>query len=245
MVWNRPPKAAMLIAQRIVRDVVRGGLRPGHLLPPERTMLEKYETGRGTLREALRLLEFQGVIALKPGPRGGPVLLDPDASHLADTVVLLMQLKDEPFRTIVEVRSALEPIVSSLAAEHISDESLVDLGGTVEQMRDNLSDQHVFLDVNKRFHDIIAWSSGNALFGYIVDSLLDIMDGTIIGIDYPRQRRAAILKAHESIYEALRARNQKESEARMRKHIDEYVRYTQRKFPEVLDQVIPWDRALP
>ena len=245
MVGNRPPKAAMLVAQRIVRDVVRGGLRPGDLLPPERTMLEKYETGRGTLREALRLLEFQGVIALKPGPRGGPVLLDPDASHLANTVVLLMQLKDAPFRTIVEVRSALEPMISSLAAERISDESLSDLGGTIEQMRKNPGDQHLFLDANKRFHDIIAWSSGNALFGYIVDSLLGIMDGTIIGIDYPSPRRAAILKAHESIYEAISARDEKEAEARMRKHIDEYERYAQRKFPEVLDQVIQWDRSLP
>jgi GntR family transcriptional repressor for pyruvate dehydrogenase complex len=244
-VGNRPPKAAMLVAQRIVRDVVRGGLRPGDLLPPERTMLEKYETGRGTLREALRLLEFQGVIALKPGPRGGPVLLDPDASHLASTVVLLMQLKEAPFRTIVEVRSALEPMISSLAAARISEESLIDLGATIDQMRENLGEQHLFLDANKRFHDIIAWSSGNALFGYIVDSLLGIMDGTILGIDYPSPRRAAILKAHESIFEAIKGRDQEESEARMRKHIDEYVRYAQRKFPEVLDEVIQWDRSLP
>jgi GntR family transcriptional repressor for pyruvate dehydrogenase complex len=243
-VGNRPPKAAMLIAQRIVRDVVRGGLRPGDLLPPERTMLEKYETGRGTLREALRLLEFQGVITLKPGPRGGPVLLDPDASHLASTVVLLMQMKEAPFRTIVEVRSALEPMISSLAAARISEESLTELGGTIEAMRANLDDQRVFLDANKRFHDIIAWSSGNALFGYIVDSLLGIMDGTIIGIDYPSPRRAAILKAHQSIFDAISARDEKESEARMRKHIDEYERYARRKFPEVLDEVIPWDRSL-
>jgi GntR family transcriptional repressor for pyruvate dehydrogenase complex len=234
----------MLVAQRIVRDVVRGGLKPGDLLPPERTMLEKYETGRGTLREALRLLEFQGVIALKPGPRGGPVLLDPDASHLASTVILLMQLKEAPFRTIVEVRSAMEPMISSLAATRISDESLKDLGLTIDQMRDNLGDQHIFLDANKRFHDIIAWSSGNALFGYIVDSLLGIMDGTVIGIDYPSPRRAAILKAHENIYEAIKDRDETASEALMRKHINEYVRYAERKFPEVLGQVIQWDRSL-
>lgn len=243
MAASRPPKAAMLVAQRIVRDIVRGGLKPGDLLPPERTMLESYETGRGTLREALRLLEFQGVLALKPGPRGGPVVLDPDASYLASSVVLLMQLKQAPFRSIVEVRSALEPMISSLAATRIDDESVAELLGTIEAMRENLADQQIFLEANKRFHDIIAWSSGNALFGYIIESLLGIMDGTVIGIDYPSPRRAAILKAHEAIYEAIEARDASASEKLMRKHIDEYTRYAMRKFPEVLDEVIQWDRS--
>jgi GntR family transcriptional regulator, transcriptional repressor for pyruvate dehydrogenase complex len=239
---SRPPKAAMLVAQRIMRDVIAGRLKPGNLLLPERTMLEKYQTGRGTLREALRLLEFQGVIALKPGPRGGPVLQDPDASHLASTLVLLMQLKDAPFRSIVEVRTAMEPMISRLAAERMSEESLTELGGTIDSMRENLDDQMTFLEANKRFHDIIAWSSGNPLFGYIVDSLLGIMDGTVIGIDYPAPRRVAILKAHDEIYQALTARDANASEERMREHIGAYVTYAERKFPEVLDQVIRWDR---
>src|SRR6516165_2243914 len=89
---QRPPKAAMLVAQRILRDALRSGLRTSDLLEPERTMLEKYQTGRGTLREALRLLEFQGVISLKPGPGGGPILLNPAASHLAGTLQLLMRI---------------------------------------------------------------------------------------------------------------------------------------------------------
>ena len=68
---GRPAKTAMIIAQRIVADIARDSLAPGASLPPERMMMETYEVGRGTLREALRFLEFQGVITLKPGPRGG------------------------------------------------------------------------------------------------------------------------------------------------------------------------------
>jgi GntR family transcriptional repressor for pyruvate dehydrogenase complex len=240
---NRPQKTAILVAERIIRDTVRSGMKPGDLLPPERTMLEQYNTGRGTLREALRLLEFQGVIALKPGPGGGPVLLNPDASHLASTVVLLMELKAAPFRTIVEVRTALEPMISCLAAERMSEAALAELEQTIVQMSEHLDDEYLFLEANKRFHDIIAWSSGNALFGYIVDSLLGIMDGTLIGIDYPAPRRSAILKAHEEIYAALADRDPKAAEERMREHIQAYVHYAERKFPEAMDRVIPWGRA--
>src|SRR5215470_10994033 len=242
MTGSRPPKAAMLVAQRIVRDIGRAGLRPGDLLPPERAMLETYETGRGTLREALRLLEFQGVITLKPGPGGGPILLNPAASHLASTLQLLMQLNQAPYRAVVEVRLALEPVISQLAAERISDEPLAELAGSIAQMRANSGDRDWFRDADRRFHGVIAWSSGNVVFGYIVDALLGILDDTVIGIDNPGDRRAAILRAHEEIYAAIARHDAAAAGERMREHIEAYSRYAQRKFPEVLDQTITWDR---
>jgi GntR family transcriptional repressor for pyruvate dehydrogenase complex len=241
---TRPPKAAMLIAQRIIRDVTRDGLKPGDLLPAEKSMLDKYQTGRGTLREALRLLEFQGVLSLKPGPRGGPVLMTPDASHLASTMVLLMQLQDVPYRVLVEARTAIEPMISSLAASRMTTEDLADLEASVKLMSDELGNEESFLESNRNFHGIIAWSCGNALFGYMMESLLGIMDGTIIGMDYPERRRVATLTAHEEIYAALAARDQVVSEERMREHLEAFVRYADRRYPEVLSRVIPWDRAL-
>jgi GntR family transcriptional regulator, transcriptional repressor for pyruvate dehydrogenase complex len=244
MTSSRPPKAAMLVAQRIVRDIVRGGMQPGDLLPPERTMLQTYGTGRGTLREALRLLEFQGVLTLKPGPGGGPILTNPAPAHLASTLQLLMQLNQASYRVIVEARTALEPMISQLAAERISDESLAELSGTIERMRGEPDEDASFLDSDKRFHDVIAWSSGNVLFAYIMDSLLGILDGAVIGIDYPGQRRAAIVTAHEKIYAAIAQHDAAAARDRMREHIEAYSRFAQRRFPEILDQTITWDRLL-
>src|SRR5919107_2108170 len=160
--------------------------------PQKAAMLEKYQTGRGTLREALRLLEVQGVLGLKPGPRGGPVFRMPDGSHLASTFVLLMQLRGAPYRTIVEVRTALEPMISSLAAQRMSEECLTELNETVDRMHRYMDEQEPFFEANRQFHDIIARASGNALFAYMVDSLLGIMDGTALGVAYPTVHRAAI-----------------------------------------------------
>lgn len=237
----RPQKAAMLVAKRIMRDVGRQGLGPGDLLPPERTMLEKYEIGRGTLREALRLLEFQGAISLKPGPKGGPVLLDPDPSHLASMVQLVLQLKKAPFRSIIEVRSAIEPTLSALAATRMSEDELAALEQTIVDMRDRIEDTTVFFEANQRFHEILAYGSGNPLLSYFLDSLLGIMDGTVIGIDYPPHRRTAILKAHEELFEFLVRRDPVGSEQRMREHIDAYVEYAERRYADVLDQTVQWD----
>src|SRR5690606_16546221 len=156
----------MIIARRIVNDIRRNGHTVGAKLPPERVMLEQYQVGRGTLRESLRFLELQGVISLKPGPGGGPTVERPDASNLATTLLLMLQFENAPFRDIVEARRGLEPLMARLAAERMTTEQLLKLEQSVEVMRDNLDDEETFLKANQQFHDVIAWSSRNALFGF-------------------------------------------------------------------------------
>ena len=82
--------------------------------------------------------------------------------------MLLLQFSAAPFRTIAEARVALEPMIAYLAAQHITDEALEQLARSVEIMQANLENRTVFLEENERFHDVIAWSSNNALFGYLV-----------------------------------------------------------------------------
>lgn len=237
---KRPQKTAMLLAQRIVADINRRGNTIGDRLPPERVMLEEYEVGRGTLRESLRFLELQGVISLKPGPGGGPVVQSPDSTSLATSLTLLLQFSNAPFRTIAEARAGLEPMMAQLAAERMADEQLADLKASVDTMYDHLGDQAVFLEENKRFHDVIAHGSGNAMFGHLIDALLGILDGSAIGIDYPEIRRTAVHKAHLDIYQALAARDATQSAAAMADHIAQYIKYAEKKFPDVLDAPIVW-----
>jgi GntR family transcriptional repressor for pyruvate dehydrogenase complex len=236
----RPQKTAVLVAQRIVSDIQRRGNTVGDRLPSERVMLEEYNIGRGTLRESLRFLELQGVIALRPGPGGGPVVQQPDGSGLATALTLLLQFENAPFRTIAESRTALEPMMAQLAASRMSKEQLAELKYSVDHMGESLGDEAEFLEMNKRFHDIIAHGSGNVMFGYLVESLLGMLDGSAIGIDYPEHRRSAVHQAHASIYAAIAARDPEASATAMHEHIIAYARYAERKFPEVLDTPISW-----
>ena len=89
---------------------------------------------------------------------------------------------------------------------------------------------------------MIAWSSGNVMLGYLMEALLGILDGTVIGIDDSGDRGAAILREHEEIYAAIARHNAAAAGERMREHIEAYSRYAQRKFPEILEQTVTWDR---
>ncbi len=240
----RTPKAAVFISQRIIQEAQDAGLRPGDLLPPEKVMIDRYQIGRGTLREALRLLEFQGVIIMKPGPRGGPVLQKPTSSFLSGAFVLLMQLNQAPLRTIFEARLAIEPVITQVAAANVTSDRLTEIGQTVEQMRTSLnSDRPLFLEANKQFHVLIAEASENPLLGYLADSLLEVTNHTIVGIDFPLARRKATLAAHESIFHALENGDGPASMAEMTDHIDDYLRYVNRKFPDIMGSVVRWDRT--
>lgn len=237
----RRPSTATLLAQRIMRDSARQGLGVGDVLPTEHEMTEHYRTGRSTVREALRLLELEGVIAFRLGPQGGPVLTEPNAGHLADTVALLMQLTDSPFRTVIEVRSAVEPMIARLTAKTVRDDTLRELRATVDTMQQLPAGDPSYWAADKCFHRIVAASSGNPLLALVVDSLLGIMDGDAVGTGYPEDRRDEILRAHEQILEALAEHDPDAAAARMLAHIKDYERYAESAFPGLLGRTVTWE----
>lgn len=236
----RPQKTALLVAHQIVTAIQKNGNVPGDRLPPEKVMLEQYQIGRGTLREALRYLELQGLISIKPGPGGGPGVEPPSSMGLAHAIALLLQVENAPYRNVVEARSSLEPAMSRLAAARISDQDLALLKDNLDRMKKGLGDPAVYAETNQEFHDIIARASGNVLFARLIEALVGILDGTSIGIEYPEHRRRAVHTAHKRIYEALAAHDVTAAADAMRDHIGEYAQYVLRKYPERVEAPIIW-----
>lgn len=241
---QKPPKTAIIVAQAIVGEIVGSGYGPGDMLPPERQMLLDYDVGRGTLREAMRFLEIQGIVSIKPGPGGGPIVTVPDSRHLASTLALQLQVNGTPFRSVVEARQVLEPTLAAQAAERATAEDIVEIGLTVENMGAELGNLRSFLVENERFHDVIAWSSGNPLFWMLLASLHWITDGTALGVDYPEKRRKAVLNAHTEIYQAIVAHDGERARATMSRHVREFARYLEANYPALMEHPIPWKNVM-
>lgn len=238
----RPRKTATLLAQRMVSEIADRGLAPGTPLPPERDMLEEYGVARGTLREALRFLEIQGVLSIKTGPGGGPVVARPESRHFASTIAMLLQLTHTSFRSVLEARAVLEPALARKAAERISDEQLEALHASLVAMREHLDDVDFFLAENERFHIIIAEAAGNPVFTLVISSLNWICDGTPLGVEYPQASREAVCKEHARIHQAIAAHDQDRAEAAMAVHIGDFASYLERKYPQVVDAPLRWDQ---
>ena len=83
------PKAAEVIAEDMRNEIIVGGLAPGTALPSEAELMARYQFSRASVREALRLMESDGLIYIKRGPRGGVRVAHPDDSHVSRSFSLL------------------------------------------------------------------------------------------------------------------------------------------------------------
>jgi GntR family transcriptional repressor for pyruvate dehydrogenase complex len=238
---SRPKKTAELVAEHIVANIRDSGFEPGTSLPTEREMLAQYRVGRGTLREALRYLEIQGVIRIKTGPGGGPVVSSMNAQALASTLSLRLTLDRTPFVQIVEARQILEPTLAQMAAENATKEQITAITESVGIMHDNLDNERVCLQENQRFHDLVAEASGNDIFFHLVLAISWIIDGSAIGFDYPRQQLRDVCKAHGRIAGAIEAGDAKAAHDAMAKHLLEFSRYLEQQYPEGLARPVRWD----
>jgi len=239
----RPPKTAVLLARHIVDEITDRRLVPGDRLTPEREMLVQYGVGRGTLREALRFLEIQGIVRMKSGPGGGAVVNSPDSSHLASTLALLFQVRGSTFAEVLELRSIIETSLAGLAAERATAEDIAGLAECVETMEACIDDLDAFLEENSRFHERFAAASGNPLSGLLVEGLHYFGHSTLQELPYTEANRRELTKAHRMTLAAIRDRDPAAAVAAMRVHIDDFTAYLQRSHPGALTTPVRWTWA--
>lgn len=221
---QRPLKQAEIVAREITAQIVSEKLPTGTKLPNEREMLESYGVGRSTLREALRLLESRGVLTIRSGRDGGPVVRGPQASDLGETLTLLMQFQGVPFEEVFAARQALEPQLARMAALNMDDETLTAMAESNERMAASIDDRQCFREENFRFHELVAAAAHSPVLELFSAALESVADGLAFGVvagNFRHEHRVLALEAHRALLKAFTDRDAQAAEEAMRVHLEE------------------------
>lgn len=234
---KRGAKVAEALAQEIVYEIVSRKLPPGTLLSSEAQMLEDYGVGRGSLREALRILEVHGLITMKPGRNGGPVVIEVGTRNYGRMSTLFFHLGGMTFSQLVDARLALEPMMARLAAERCGQELV---GKLADPDSTDVSDDGIYFDATRDFHRTVVSMSGNPVLTLLISSLEDIFRDQVSGLLSPPDERQHVLEVHTAIGAAIAEGRPAEAERLMREHMQEYANWVRLRHPQMMDDVVSW-----
>jgi DNA-binding FadR family transcriptional regulator len=238
---KRAPKRSEMIARDLVSYIVDARLPAGAMLPREREMIEQLGVGRTTLREALRILETRGVLTIRSGPGGGPVVRHPAPSDLTEALTLILQFERATLEEVITARSWLEPTAARMAAAHITQaelKRLQDINGEMRAAIDN-SEESVRA-ANERFHRVIAGATGNLVVQVFTETLLNVADAGTADLAHSREFKRLAVMGHDSVIAALQARDADAAEHAMRAHVEDGRRRRARENPQMTLRPLRW-----
>lgn len=237
---RRQAKTAETVAAAIVRDIVSRNLNPGDMLPSEAAMLAHYRVSRASLREALRLLEVQELIRLKPGPGGGPIVSAVDPRNLAKITMLYLHLGGATYQELFEAQQVLARNDAERAARN-PDRELVRVA-----MKPFLAAQQPihgpeYWTVTNEFHGAVGELGGNRVIELVSRIVGSIWHERIVTRMDTHSVRKQIHAEHREIAKAIIARQPNKAGRLMHDHfgwlVDEYSRH----WPARFDELIEWD----
>jgi GntR family transcriptional regulator, transcriptional repressor for pyruvate dehydrogenase complex len=239
-VAQRTEKVAEAVARQILRDIQRHGLAPGSVLPAESAMVEQFGVGRGSVREALRILEVNGLVTLKPGPRGGPIVTPFDPANFGQILTLHLESIGATYRQMLEARVEYETVLARKAAEQAGDEAGKIVRESITKSPAAVADQATYVSATSHFHQAVGRASGNPVLALAADSIYAIWSVRVTEVLYPEQDRPIVHQQHEAITRAIERRDPKRSERLMREHMLEYLEYCEKRYPARMDDIVDW-----
>ena len=146
-------------------DAMRNGdLKPGDKIPPEPELADSLGVARSSVREAIKILAYLGVLESKRSE--GTFVCNGYKESMIDPMIYGIILNQDSFENLMELREMTEAGMMRLAIEHHDVEELNELEAILKEMRDAVdSDEPVdkFFEVDNRFHDKIAEMGKNPM----------------------------------------------------------------------------------
>lgn len=165
-------KVYMKIVEQ-VRDLIKEGrLKPGDKLPPEQVLAEEFGTSRPSVREALSALEILGITESRGGK--GNFIKDNFNFPLYEQKFRELEEEESPFE-LLEARKVLETEIVGLAAKNATEEEVAIIQGSLNKMKDAMTNIPEIMEFDREFHINIARAAHNSLLFSMMIYLTDLL----------------------------------------------------------------------
>lgn len=219
---NRPSAVSEAI-KSLIRD---HDMKPGERLPQEPDLISAFGVSKGTIREALKILETQGLIQMRTGPGGGAFITDIPAARARALVANYFFFKELSISDIYEMRQALEPELAAELATHLGDQALAALDDAMVEYDHppaTIEEEQRQRIAELEFHERLAEFSTNPLLGFTCGFLAALLKDLAVCrriYRYPNpQLRERGFSYQTQLLEAMRARDPETARSIMKAHM--------------------------
>ncbi len=198
-------KAGQRLAQRIEADILAADRRPGDRLGSEKGLIDRYETSRTLFREAVRVLEHDGICEMRRGPGGGLHVVEMDSNAVSHAAALWLHFIGASVDELYEVRQLLEARCAAWAAERIDGDGADRLRACRRREDEAIAagDGPGLTTAVNEFHVAVAEIAGNAVALLFVKVLCEL-NRSYFGVPaYGPRDVDAVRHAHAAIADAI------------------------------------------
>lgn len=210
------PRIGELVAAELRRQIIDGELADGDLLPRQDVLVERFNVSLVSLREALQILETEGLVSVRRGNRGGAVVHAPAKSSAAYMLGLVLQSESVGIADLGAALREVEPACAALAAQRPdrADRLVPELKQLNDEMAEHLDNGPGFTEIGRRFHDLVVRGCGNRTIIAVVGTLETLWtsheqqwaDESAARGSYPSLgKRRAVLNTHLKLAEMIEA----------------------------------------
>ncbi len=217
-------KLADRIADVIRKDIIEGTYKNGEKLPNEFQLAEALGVGRGTIREAVKILVSKNILYIK---RGHGTYVTKSPGKVNDPLGLAFsEDKGKISADLCEIRLLLEPQIAALAAERASDQEIKNIRDKCSKVEELILEGVPHVEADVEFHEAIAEASHNDVVSRIVPI---IQESIVVFIKMTNSElRDMTLKTHNMIVEAIEKRDSTSAAKAMREHLEQNQKHIMR-----------------
>ncbi len=217
---RRRPRAFQRIVEEIRGDIFLRRLKPGDRLPNEAALAQRFAVSRPAVREALRVLELQGLVRVEHGFQGGAFVDEAGAAPVSQALETMLRLEHLDRAEIYTARRHLEPGVAALAARGMDATTVAALEANLAETERRLHGGRPAFATNLEFHALIAGACDNRILALMTDAVLELLRS----VESRRPSDEAVNReagrAHAAIFSALRGGDGGRASAAMEVHLE-------------------------